>query len=311
MAAKKYRINDVYDDGYTEYDKETGKKEHFIKYGGVLSEGYIGDHGSVRKRDKVSGNIYIKGQGKSEGENFRKGLYGDDDYYGDKGSYITKHVYDNGYTIKDKDGDTKRVHKYHNAFTDEYLSDDGDSYRIDRPTNHKNTRNSALSGHQKANDLLAGLHDRPKNPNLETNYYYQSQLDKASFIPEKYIVAYVIIVAYIILSQIFSFIPKLDILNHALLIGGLLMFAIVTGELSIKMPDTILATICIWTSNTIFHSLSFAYPRNHAFFSEHFWISGAKTATITLAVAVVVYILGRLHIWAKLLNRIIKKPKKK
>ena len=120
MAAKKYRINDTFGGGYTEYDKETGKKEHFIKHKGAFSDGYYGDKGSVREVDRLTGTRTLKDKD-GEAEVFHKGILSDD-YYGTKCTHIAKHTYGDGFSISKKGEKTEHVYKNKGIFTTNYES---------------------------------------------------------------------------------------------------------------------------------------------------------------------------------------------
>ena len=286
MAKDKYRINDLFGGGYTEYDKKTGKKEHFNKYDGVFSEGYIGNKGSKRLRGKITGQVTLKDQG-DEAEVFHKGALSDD-YYGSSGTHISKHLYGDGFSVTKK-GKREDYFKNKGILTTKYDGTHGNSYEV---------FNDEI-------DAKKNSDSERKNTSREDREFELRATSYGARGPVIGVIIDLIIVVYVALSQYVPGIPKSDLLNHILLMVSFWQFCALAGSGTVYAYTFMICCGYMFVPHYFLHMIGLAYPRDHFFFTYSFFGVALQIVIVSFVIGLILYILGRNDILEKLFNKLI------
>ena len=289
MATKKYRIKDNFGGGYTEYDKTTGEKEHFIKHGGVFSEGYYGNKGSVRSKDKITKTRTLKDKD-GEAEVFRKG-YLDDDYYGSKGTHVSKHLYGDGFSISEKGGKRKEVFKNKGPLTTSYVSTAGDSYDLFNDDLERPAKADTKTKYDLAIDRTNQNYGGPMGPSIS-------------------IAIDLIILLYAFLALLFGSIPKHDIITHVLLVLGLMQYSYVCGANSIDAVAYVVYTGILLVPHFLLHLFGIVGARDKAFYTYDAIGPAFIIIAVAFALSIIMYILGRNGFIGWLFSQAKKRPRK-
>jgi len=294
MSKKKYRINDTFGDGYTEYDQETGEKEHFIKHVGSFSEGYYGNKGSVREVDRLTGMRTIKDK-KGKSEVFSKGIL-TDDYHGSEGTHISKRTYDDGFSVSKKGGKTEHFYKKNGILTTTYESNKGNSYttfndEVKQKEKKKEAKNAARKVEKEQLELEAAYRDAMRAP------IFSLAID-------------ILILLYAFLALMVDAIPKHDIVCHALLIIGILQFSCVCGIEEVDVSTYLLNIGRLFIPHFFFHLFGIVGARDETFYTYHAIGPTFTIIIVTYVTGIILYILCRNGVFTFLKEKLFRKKKR-